>query len=167
MPKTKFNTYVSYKGPMLCIDPGINTGYACFPQDDAVPFCTNVIKPSHPNWDIAKIVHFTILRDVFSRNDHKIYKKVYIERPKYFSSHIGQTAADTDALFKLCFIYGGTYAILSSLGYEIVEIPVISWKGQMTKLMVDRRIARAINKEYPNHVSDAVGIGLYVRGLLT
>ena len=49
---------------------------------------------------------------------------------------------------------------------DILLMTPSEWKGQLGKKVVDDRIARAIDLEYPNHVSDAVGMGLAVMGLL-
>jgi Holliday junction resolvasome RuvABC endonuclease subunit len=41
-----------------------------------------------------------------------------------------------------------------------------AWKGELSKRAVDSRIRRALGERYPNHVSDAVGMGLAAQGEL-
>ncbi|GAG23731.1 unnamed protein product, partial [marine sediment metagenome] len=51
-------------------------------------------------------------------------------------------------------------------GSDVVYFTANEWKEQLTKGAVDKRIKRAIGEVYPEHVSDAVGMGLAVQGLL-
>lgn len=70
-------------------------------------------------------------------------------------------------LFKLTYLTGLLAGVLSQrdLPHPVLPTPQ-TWKGQLSKKAVDRRITRAIGRAYPNHVSDAVGMGLAAQGRL-
>lgn len=90
-----------------------------------------------------------------------------IERPKYFDSYVGQTAASTDALFKLIFAYGRIVEALNTrIPYMwIFQIPVIQWKGQLSKKQVQSRLQKYNPRyTYKSHDADALALGLWALG---
>ena len=49
---------------------------------------------------------------------------------------------------------------------KIKLLEPMEWKGQLSKKATDLRIKRINGLTYPSHISDAVGIGLSIQGLL-
>ncbi len=89
----------------------------------------------------------------------------FIERPKFFESFKGHTAATSDSLFKLCFITGRFYGVIRSFNLKCILLPINDWKGQLNKKQVSTRIHRICGKNWPKDQDDAVGMGLYLKGL--
>ena len=69
-------------------------------------------------------------------------------------------------LFKLTILTGVLADVAYTDGAEVVLVKPGEWKGQLSKESAGRRIKRAFGKRWPNHVEDAVGIGLAVQGRL-
>ena len=70
-------------------------------------------------------------------------------------------------LFKLQTLVGVYYRIARSLGIDCQMIFAREWKGQLTKDATKARVKRVTGNVYPNdHITDAVGMGLSVYGLL-
>jgi hypothetical protein len=95
----------------------------------------------------------------------------FIEWPGIFSGDAtSQAAAAKGDLFKLAALFGCLSSRLDQLDCLAIPLPVARWKGQMPKDAVRRRIARAYGlkraERFPDHVEDAVGMGLAAQGLL-
>jgi hypothetical protein len=155
------------KFPALCIDPGINIGMALFLDEFAEPVCTKLIQAQQSKgWDLnSQVVCFAFKHEVRKLFNNNKCIHAFIEKPQFMESHVGLTAARDDSLFKLICIYGSMIYILREIGYTVHPIAT-NWKGQMKKHMVADRIKRIINMEFPNHIEDAVGIGLWLKGIL-
>ncbi len=89
----------------------------------------------------------------------------FIERPKFFESFKGYTAASSDSLFKLCFVTGRLYGVIRSFNLDCILLPVNDWKGQLNKKQVSTRILRICGRNWVKDQEDAVGMGLYLKGL--
>lgn len=78
-----------------------------------------------------------------------------------------QIASKTSALFKLTFLLGGYCRICQQEGIKFGIVYPSRWKGQMNDDAVKARVKRANGNEYKNpHITDAVGIGLSLMGVL-
>lgn len=160
----------------ITIDPGARkgggTGVAVFNtiicpnQSLKSPIETYQLESKKSDWlekvdEIANQLH-TIL-------NLNIYKQtqpiVFIERPKFFESFKGHTAATSDSLFKLCFVTGRLYGVIKSFNLNCILLPIDHWKGQLNKSQVSTRVDRICGKKYKGDVTDAVGMGLYLKGL--
>lgn len=92
---------------------------------------------------------------------------IFIEEPQFFDTHKGQTAAKGGDLAKLIFMYGRLYdRIYKTEGCFPVPLRIIDWKGQLPKANVLKRIEKILKKKYTGDSADAVGMGLYLKGLL-
>ena len=91
--------------------------------------------------------------------------KVYIEKPQFFDTAKGQTAARSDSLFKLIYFYGRLYQLISSLGHTPIPLEIFKWKGQLSKSQVKTRVEKITNLEFKGDIIDAVGMGLHIKGL--
>jgi len=155
---------------ILTVDPGIGgTGLAAFKR--GVICKTELITPSSgcENW-------FEKCLDITNRFEDfvEVWNPEFaiIEFPGLWSgSATSQASAAKGDLFKLTMLIGMLVQTMQFYegGDRRDRISLVSpqqWKGQMSKAVVDRRIKRAINQEFPNHVGDAVGIGLALMGKL-
>lgn len=92
-----------------------------------------------------------------------------VEFPVLFAgSAMSLASAGSGDLFKLTCLTGGLLAVLTRYieVHEIRLLPPAGWKGQMNKKIVGNRVKLAIGSTYPNHILDAVGMGLSMIGEL-
>lgn len=155
------------KEPFICIDPGINIGIAGFYPELKTPVLTNsILGPENIPWDLKNQVVLFKYEYILSKYMNQ-YRLIYIERPKFMEhGYAGRNAARSDALVKLCSTWGVICYISRKLGMQVKDVEIGKWKGQLGKEQINARIKRAINVDFPNHVADAVAIGLYLKGLL-
>jgi len=169
---------------IICIDPGLGgTGFAIFSgnKQDLLPERTGVLhsttKATQTNWSLRQSEILARLIEVIEEVpliENNISVDVYIELPNFFRQKKGMTCAtgkdggDSD-LVKLAVMVGRlqeTFLVFTKCT-KIVLVPV-SWKGQLTKYAVENRIRQRIGCkkwEYGDHATDAVGIGLFVKGV--
>ncbi len=152
----------------MTIDPGINIGAAIFKYGKFEPLLTKSIIGDQKKWEVTSqlVLHqYKIFLQPLKSNFPEL-GTIYIEQPQYMDSFIGRTAATSGSLFKLCCIYGAMFYISRELGFSIIPLEITKWKGQMTKEMVANRVFRKLGKHYENHICDAVGMGLHLKGIL-
>lgn len=161
---------------VICIDPGLDknggTGCAFWPflkhktaiSAATVPRKVILIQSKTKDWlertgSIANQFQ-AFIKDM--RADH-----VVIEGQELWGgSAKSHASASTGALFKLTILTGRLIQIASDAGAITEILQPSKWKGQLSKEAVDERIKRELNKSYPNHISDAVGMGLHLQGKL-
>lgn len=159
-------------GRVLCIDPGLGgTGLAFWNE------LSKGMNPADP--DLCVLHHFPDsygwLARVKSLTDNVVTSMkqtkpdwVVIEFPKLWgSSEKSFTSAARGDLFKLTYLVGniGREVVAATFRPPVLVTPK-EWKGQMSKDVVHRRIKRALNISYGEHVADAVGMGLAIMGAL-
>lgn len=149
----------------ITIDPGLNkhTGYAIF-RTFLEPHETGIIPVSSEHgWKIqshliAKEINELLSKPVFCFD----INEAFIEIPDRWDGK-----GSVENILKLSFLCGSIYhAMMKRLLIKVSLIKPREWKGQMNKQIVDKRIYKAIGKKYSEHISDAVGIGLWVKGQL-
>ena len=157
----------------LTIDPGCRKdgglAIALFEDKQINPILTMAFVSSQSSFKQRQ----TEICRVFSYwlNDNKsiyLLEKVYIEKPQFFDSAKGLTAARSNSLFKLIFTYGRLFQIIESqFGVKNTHnLEINNWKGQLSKSQVEKRVKRACKKEYKGDICDAVGMGLFLKDLL-
>ncbi len=132
----------------------------------AKPVTVDVITSDADTWQMRIAQIAEDLPIMCRRND--VYH-VVIEWPVLWAgSEKSHAAAASGKLLQLAAACGaliqGIHLMRRAVG--IMLVTPNEWKGQLTKHAVDARIMRAIGEAYPNRVSDAVGMGLAVMGLL-
>ena len=152
----------------ITVDPGLNhhTGWSIWERNDHgfKPIETGVVDAPRKDGDWS-FEAFSIANKL--RAWGKYCDRGFIEMPELWSgSALSQAAAARGDLFKLSFLVGSIYTALTMVNVDSTILLPREWKGQLKKEMVDRRIWKALNKKFPNHISDAVGIGLFVIGKL-
>lgn len=96
---------------------------------------------------------------------------VYCEYPQYFGeTGKGQASTGSGDIYKLSSLVGAFMAVTYLHQGTFTPIKVNSWKGQVPKEVIIRRITKLIpemsNMEIVSHSWDAVGVGLYAQGIL-
>lgn len=152
------------KYPILTIDPGVNIGMALFWKEHTKPIWTNCIQATQTNdW----ILNHQVVLNAFEVEikSFKSIQHIYIEQPKFMESHMGMTAARSNSLFKLICVYGAMMYIMRRNSLAAIYEIDTNWKGNLDKKKLADRIKRKHNLEFPDHVCDAVGLGLWLKGI--
>lgn len=148
----------------ITIDPGLTgTGYAIWETDWALVengvYTPKVAKPlPQKRIDICESLIYTCSK-------HNV-KHAYIEYPQMFGGNKGSMVAAKGDLVKLAALVGYISGCLAINNIKVWDVTVIEWKGQMTKEAVINRIKRLIPYvKAKSHDYDAIGIGLYIKGV--
>lgn len=152
------------------IDPGVSgTGVALWSENNWY----RLVKPKHvetiypkrnlPDWTDRMSSIMERLEILLSRFD---VTNLYCEVPQFFGSSVkGQVTAETGDLVKLSAIVGAIAELCRQRRVRLVLVPVIRWKGQISKALVEARIKKRLPElEVTSHAIDAVGIGLHAKG---
>lgn len=175
---------------ILSIDPGITgTGVAVWMPDEwgenSLPFDAFNIYPSgmldsFPLW--AGGLHSAYANDWQSKAEvicaklanHLLKRKhspmiVFCEFPEYMEGVRGHTAAVSGDLLKMTYLVGKLSEWARNEGSRFIPITPGEWKGNLSKGVVERRICRLMPEAgiqgYKSHTWDAIGIGLYAKGV--
>ena len=162
---------MTYKSVRLSIDPGLNgTGWALWGDRRlrAVGIITARRNASSRTSVPFEVRAHQIACEVVALTLAHLAQDVIVEYPSYFESSLGQTVARSGDLLKLTTLVG----IISGRVHPLpcVLVPVNTWKGQLPKSIVEKRVKRIIGLEKFNrlrvrsHAIDAVGIGLWSLG---
>ncbi len=161
----------------ISLDPGLGgTGLAVW--DEATwracvePKATAILLPEYKDgrlWiercnDLAGQLFFYLRM-------HKC-RIVYCEFPMKFDGAVGVAAisGQVSDIAKLTFLIGTFSATCHRYGAQFIDVPVNQWKGQLSKEAVANRIASRLEihpNKYPSHANDAVGIGLWAKGVFS
>ena len=162
----------------LFVDPGTHhSGYAFWKYIRNSRHVEKKIKATRPDisgvWRVHKNIkdlnHCTDilcqqLNDFIS--EHEV-GSVILEFPQFWAdSAVSHASASKGDLFKLAFVIGTMAKTSFDWGANTALIFPQSWKGQLKKDVVLRRINRAIVMFCRDHEGDAVGIGLHFQGKL-
>lgn len=163
------DTMRPYFGNFITIDPGsAGTGIAFFMRGRIPPVIAYSILADEKQIDWMKqcdlILDKTKMHLLSMSEGTKL--PVFIEEPQFFSSYKGVTAAKDGSLAKLIFFFGRVWGICETLKLVPYAVGIQQWKGQLSKQQVIKRIEKKIGFTYDSHAADAVGIGLYMRGIL-
>lgn len=166
---------------IITIDPGISGSGIALWKTSAWNAITPVLLSAYNKYFAgdtydeklrSAVLYFSELFDCSNISE------VIIEKPDYQDSAKGQVSARSSSLSKLCIFYGGIVGVGINKKIKIIEYPVVTWKGQLKKDMVNTRIQRAYRQKkfsykgdipfekLKSHCLDAIGIGLYDRGII-
>jgi Holliday junction resolvasome RuvABC endonuclease subunit len=149
----------------MAIDPGHGgTGYVIWKMSWQYVTCGIIAPSKSMDWETrGKII---AERMKYIRDFYRI-KEIYMEYPAYFSSVGGEMVAKRGDLAKLLWLVGLIHGMVHPTHVELVR--VTDWKGQLPKAVVEERLRKLLGKSYPkdckSHSVDALGIGMYVRGI--
>jgi hypothetical protein len=170
---------------VLCIDPGTaGTGLALFKAND---FNMNVYSYGSTNSNDKTTMEkpeFAPIMTIICKFDtveeylaviHNLIMtesvvQVYCEGQAYMKGSIkGQVTADSGALVKLSNFAGSILGLCFAMKVPFRWVTVNAWKGQLPKQVVWHRINQAIpgiEEVCKSHAMDAVGIGLWLQGII-
>ena len=162
----------------LSIDPGFAFGWALWSDLGELQKVGVVPVPAHlkkPNVDWTRRYEWTQDRFFEICNEDLVDDRIWqvvIELPQFFNTAQGQAVAGKGDLGKLMLVVGAMAAIAhgGSLGLFVRFAPVIQWKGQLPKSVVEKRIRKILGASFceemciKKHGWDAVGIGLWHQG---
>ena len=148
----------------LTIDPGITgTGFAVWDFKWRLIRCGVITPPGKYSWEDK--MHY--IGHALTEHSYCV-KRVYIEYPQVFGGVGGRMVSAKGDLGKLFTTVG---FILGYLKCNFELVPVIKWKGQLPKKVVNSRIHEILSTKEcallsanQSHDWDSVGIGLYVKG---
>jgi len=151
----------------VTIDPSSRSmGVAIWNTEQPAPVGTALFKGKHgEDWSESML---QIGKDLNALLKDGTYYKVFCEQPAYMAgSH--QTAA-SGALVKLTHSAGVAAGICIAHGIYFEYVPINQWKGNLSKDVVNKRIRKILADEslcetFVDDEWDAVGIGLFVKGL--
>lgn len=183
--RTALSKFDYSKATFATIDPSLNsTGYAFWRLADKAKCCLPVRvgrwTSDNSHDDLTKIASLYRHLALWFRLEHCV--EVHVEQPVIEQSARGVSAVGSGALLKLyhaastCVNLAHTAAPWQGHG---VWISISRWKGNLSKDMVVKRIVKRPGfdaatmasrfdlktSDYKNDAWDAVGIGLYVKGL--
>lgn len=158
---------------VLTVDTGDNTGWAYWTKRQIAPEVTGQI--TLPRRRGETITEQTQLQYMWTQFEHGIPlqiigkpKIVLLESLEHWSQDEASLAAiRSGKLFKLAYLIGGYASISQRWGAELHFVKAREWKGQMTKIATELRVQKAINMKFKSsHITDAVGMGLSLMGIL-
>lgn len=167
----------------LSIDPGVDgTGVAIWPAagwtkdptpEKAMVFSPSTYKGKSP-WQVRCDSICDQLDEGLSHYGSEV-GNVFLEYPAVMGGEGGTRAARSGNVVKLAYLTGRIHEVLRwGLDANIVPVEVGRWKGQTSKEKVIghlKRIVPSESRKYagmtdpPSHDWDAVGIGLWAKGL--
>jgi hypothetical protein len=162
---------------VLTVDPGVVTaGWALWTSERTLPgdllragsvVMTRDQKAALPEWarqaaHVAQSVAFAL------RTEWESVCCLYCETPSVFTGSARGLAAAEDVV-RVSFACGMLAQRVMRNGGRFVAVPVRDWKGQLPKVVCHRRVKKILGQTcagLDQHSLDAVGIGLYLKGLL-
>ena len=93
---------------------------------------------------------------------------VFENQSVWDSTAAGYAAGKKGDIVKLAQLNGMMMRAAQKRNMNVHLLEVGEWKGQLSKDAVKQRIRiyTGIKTDYPNHVSDAIGMGFYLQGVL-
>lgn len=147
------------------IDPGINTGIALWEDHVKLPVCKFIAVKS----GIGEINQLeSLCKGFYTIVLGCSARECVIESDEFWKGSLkSETSATRGNLSLLSHIVGAYFGVCSILHVKCSFIKAREWKGQMSKEIVARRVEMALGIRYSSsHITDAVGIGLALKGLL-
>lgn len=147
-------------GIKITIDPGsTGSGYAVW--DSRWKLLRNgiILPDKDAEWEEGAYQVVAKIAEVSGRN---CCSEGYIEYPAFYQAHGACGVANSGALVKLAWFVG---LVCGSLPFPPHLVTVGSWKGQLPKKVVEKRIKRILpGVKATSHDWDAIGIGLFIKG---
>ena len=164
----------------ITLDPGLHsTGYAVFEGDTRwieagfnaeAPVEAGLLQPDNDVFKENPLIRAcNIGSKIFAIASGYGVNKAFVEFPILFQSSYGHMAAASGDMQKIAATAGCFAGVLWDL-CETAPVLVRTWKGQLPKKVVEKRIQKILGKEVCKTLDiqkdawDAVGIGLWVQG---
>lgn len=167
---------------LLAVDPGVYSGWAFWPKGKKYPTRCGVIEPNTNLQKMKKLLTSNKEIDFFDKMHSTIHQLgkitlnlkpefVVVEWPQSFTSVGGRAATGAGSIIKLAFGIGQVALMAYACQAKFVPVPVAQWKGNLSKQIVIKRIKKRLTQarleylEPSSHAWDAIGIGLFCKGL--
>jgi len=163
----------------VAVDPSIvSMGFAAFVPNLIMPYSWGLIKVPTKLKKADSLVRsryqcnelFNRIRKIHDENPDYVYPNIFCEQPQFFNSNKGMASARSQSINKLMHLVG----MINQKSYEEFKkfhpVGINDWKGQLSKKGVEFRIRKILKNdelvdEFKNDIMDAVGIGLYIKGM--
>jgi len=154
--------------PLVTIDVGVNTGI-CVYHHKTIELTTLLKeKAAHKKLNVSERVMFLAdqVEDFLSKN--RISPEItLIEGVQVYGSSQKSMASTLSGDTIMVAYMTGAFAAVCSTHSRFTRIVLPrQWKGNMNKDVVKARIKRVTDIDYPDHIADAVGMMLSLRGVL-
>lgn len=167
-------------GNFISIDPGLGgTGYAVWSRERASKLedpieSGSIPAPADGALEVRMAWICAAIRHVCSKNS---VVELVIEQPQFMEGGKGLVAARDGDLVVLSMLTGALCGSLwrcengrdVAASYGTHLVPVNVWKGNMSKEMTEERVRKKLpaycRTTKTTHESDAIGLGLYAKGL--
>ena len=150
----------------MTVDVGFNTGIAVTKEDVITHTYIVKEKTHHEKLHIAmRVFHMCeAFGEILAK--HSDVCAVLVEGVQMYNvSQVSKIAAASGDLFGLAYMAGAYCQTATGYCTPFIVNPR-EWKGNMNKEITKARIIRALGKSFGDHVDDAVGMSLSLRGKL-
>lgn len=158
------------KAVFITIDVGFNTGLAVTRDGDIAETFLIKERTVTKTKDVATRIHgmCSDLHDwIYQMKRNYNITLAFIEGVQIYSSSMKSMAsASSGDTIGLAYMAGAYMEICNRFGIIPYIVNPRDWKGSMNKDIVHARILRATGTKFQEHVADAVGMSLAVRGRL-
>lgn len=149
----------------VSVDVGLHTAVAQFINSKLVfadvAHCPKEIKEKSPRIKRLRGAFVELLEQC------RPFNAIFIEGIQvYSSSSTSQAAAYRGDTVFTAELVGVFYAEALRFCDKVHIVLPRQWRGNMSNEVVENRVCRALGRKFPEHVGDAVGIGLSVLGKL-
>ena len=151
---------------LLSVDPGWDTGWALW-HGDGHPV-TGTIREQRGKKVLALPERVgAMVREFNALIGLTKPEVMVIEVLERHGGAAGNAAMDSGDLFMVAYLIGGYIYAAQRYDVNVIFRKRSEWGGQLSKEMVADRVFGATGSRYPNdHITDSVGIGLSVGGIL-
>lgn len=159
---------------MLCLDSGVSgTGWSFFEHGEIIPKdAGNIYPPVRiKNWvDRLEYIGNHVQELIYHEYPNEI-DVVYAELAEFWEGHaVSRAISNNNNLAKLIACIGAFHRICvdyTDKKIEFIPVTPMEWKGQVPKEEIASRIRNIIGPIRDKaHAIDAIGIGLWARGLI-
>jgi hypothetical protein len=161
-------------GRFITIDPGLGgTGWATWNRFErkrlTAPNDSGSIPAPSADLSMWRRID-CILTQIQMVCHRELVFEVIVECPQFFEGGRGLAAARDGDLVSLSILAGAILAVATRKSESGHLVTVNEWKGNMSKELTRERVSSKLPdyrlRTNTTHESDAVGLGLYVKGIL-
>lgn len=169
---------------VLTVDPGVYTMGACLWDLDefysdrlALPeLAVNVdLKDKERKKVEAKQSMNAMVQSLKPWFEEEPITQCFCEKPQIWTSARGMAGAIKGNVLDLEMFRGILFSLCQEFSTEFRDVKILDWKGQLSKLQVNKRLRDILIREYRRnwdadilsngeHDWDALGIGFYLQG---